>query len=162
VEALADALFYATSAAYVTATVVFLRFLAQGKGDIGTTGPRLIAFGAVAHALHIVVASKVAHVCPVAGIRFPMSVAAMVMCVAYVALRRRLKIAVAGAFIAPLALTTLLASRFVGGSMEPGQKIQSAVLPFHVTTNLVGVALFSLAFAAALLYLVQERRLKQK
>ena len=161
-EELADALFYATAAAYVTAAVVFLRFLAQGKGDIGTTGPRLIAFGAVMHAIHIVVASEVAHVCPVVGIHFPMSVAAMVMCVAYVALRKRLRIEVAGAFIAPLALTSLLASRFVGGTMEPGQKIKSAVLPFHITTNLFGVALFSLAFAAAILYLVQERLLKQK
>ena len=39
-EGLADALFYATAASYVTATIVFLRFLAQGKGDIGTTGRR--------------------------------------------------------------------------------------------------------------------------
>lgn len=161
-EALADALFYATGAAYVTATFVFLRYLARGKGDIGRTGARLIAFGAATHALHIVVASKLANVCPVSGIHYPMSVAAMAMCVAYVFVRKRLKIEVAGAFIAPLALTTLLASRFVGGTMEPGAKIKSAVLPFHVTTNLFGVALFSLAFAAAILYLVQERLLKQK
>jgi ABC-type uncharacterized transport system permease subunit len=162
VETLADALFYATAAAYVTATFVFLRFLARGKGDIGTTGPRLIAFGAVAHAGNIVVASLVLRVCPINGIHFPMSVAAMVMCVAYVFFRKRLKIEVAGAFIAPLALTTLLASKFVGNAAEPGQKIKSAVLPFHITTNLFGVALFSLAFAAAILYLVQERLLKQK
>jgi ABC-type uncharacterized transport system permease subunit len=161
-EVLADALFYATAASYVTATVVFLRFLAQGKGNIRTTGPRLIAFGAILHAAHIVVASLVLRVCPVEGIHFPMSVAAMAMCVAYVLVRKRLKVEVAGAFIAPLALTSLLASRFVGGGAEPGAKIKSAVLPFHVTTNLFGVALFSLAFAAAILYLVQERLLKQK
>ena len=43
-----------------------------------------------------------------------MSVAAMAMCVAYVLVRKRFKVEVAGAFVAPLALTTLLASRFVG------------------------------------------------
>lgn len=161
-EVVADALFYATAAAYVVASVVFLRFLVRGKGDVGTTGPRLVATGAALHAAHIVVASKVANVCPVAGIHFPMSVAAMVMCVAYVLFRRRLRVEIAGAFIAPLALTSLLASRFVGGTMEPGARIQSAILPFHVTTNLFGVALFGLAFSAAALYLVQERLLKRK
>src|SRR5262249_24100200 len=38
----------------------------------------------------------------------------------------------------------------------------SAILPFHVTMNLLGVALFSLALAAAALYLVQEKLLKAK
>lgn len=159
---LADGLFYLTAATYVTATFVFLRFLTRGTGDVGVRGPLLIAIGAVLHAAHIIVASIVLNVCPVAGIHFPMSVAAMVMCVAYVALRKRLRVEVAGTFIAPLALTSLLASRFVGATLEPSAGMKSAILPFHVTTNLFGVALFALAFSAAALYLVQERLLKKK
>ena len=161
-EVVADALFYATAAAYVTASAVFLRFLVRGTGEVGKRGPRLVAFGAVLHAAHIVIASLVLNVCPVEGIHFPMSVASMLMCVAYVLFRRRLRVEIAGAFVAPLALTSLLASRFVGGGAEPGAKIKSAILPFHVTTNLFGVALFSLAFSAAALYLVQEHLLKKK
>lgn len=156
----AEVLFYATAAAYVAASAMFLRFLARGKGDVGVLAPRLVGLGAAAHAGHIVLASLVLHVCPVEGVHFPMSVAAMTMCVAYVFARRRLKIEVAGAFIAPLALTTLLALHFVGG--EPEARIRSAILPFHVTTNLIGVGLFTLAFSAATLYLVQERLLKRK
>lgn len=158
---LAEVLFYLTAATYVAASVLFLRFLARGKGDVGS-GPRLIAFGAAFHAANIVLASIVLHVCPVEGIHFPMSVASMAMCVAYVIARRRLRIEVAGAFIAPLALTSLLASRFVGGGTEPGARVKSVILPFHVTTNLMGVALFTLAFSAATLYLIQERLLKKK
>jgi len=161
-ETIADGLFYATAASYVAASVVFLRFLVAGKGNVDRTAPRLVAFGAVFHAAHIVAASLVLNVCPVEGIHFPMSVTSMLMCVAYVVFRRRLKVEVAGAFIAPLALTSLLASRFVGGGMEPGARIKSAILPFHVTTNLFGVALFSLASSAAALYLVQENLLKKK
>ena len=86
----------------------------------------------------------------------------MAMCVAYVAFRRRYRLEVAGAFIAPLALTSLLASRFVGGGAEPGDRLKGAILPFHVSANLVGVALFGLAFSAAILYLVQERLVKKK
>jgi len=160
-EAAADVLFFATAAAYIAASALFLRFLAQGKGEAGVLPPRLVAVGALTHGAHIVLASLVLHVCPVEGIHFPMSVAAMTMSLAYVLFRRRLKIEVAGAFIAPLALTSLLASHFVGNA-EPTARMRSAILPFHVTTNLIGVGLFTLAFSSATLYLVQERLLKKK
>lgn len=161
-DTVAELLFYLTAAVYAAASLLFLRFLARGKGDVGVLGPRLIGVGAALHAMHIVVASLVLRVCPVEGIHFPMSVAAMAMSVAYVLARKRLKVDVAGAFIAPLALTSLLASRFVGGGAEPGARIKSAILPFHVTTNLFGVALFTLASSAATLYLIQEHLLKKK
>ena len=161
-EIAAEVLFYLTAACYVVASVLFLRFLARGKGDVGTAAPRLIGFGAALHGCHIILASLVLGICPVEGIHFPMSVASMTMCLAYVFARRRLKIAVAGAFVAPLALTSLLASRFVGGGAEPGQHIKGAIMPFHVASNLFGVALFTLAFSAATLYLIQERLLKAK
>ncbi|HSO36358.1 MAG TPA: cytochrome c biogenesis protein CcsA [Labilithrix sp.] len=161
-ETSANVLFFLTSATYVAASALFLRFLIRGKGDVGKLGPRLIALGALLHATHICVASLVLRVCPVEGIHFPMSVASMLMCVAYVFARRRLRVEVAGAFVAPLALTSLMASRFVGGGAEPGEGIKSFILPFHVTLNLFGVALFGLAFSAATLYLVQERFVKSK
>jgi len=161
-ELTANVLFGLTAAVYVTASILFLRYLVQGKGDIERMGPRLIGLGAVLHAGHICMWSLILRVCPVEGIHFPMSVAAMSMCVAYVAARKRLRVEVAGAFIAPLALTSLMASRFVGGAAEPGERIKRFLLPFHVTLNVFGVALFGLAFSAAALYLVQERLVKQK
>jgi hypothetical protein len=56
-ESFANVLFVLTSATYVVASAIFLRFLIRGKGDVGTLGPRLIALGALLHAAHIVVAS---------------------------------------------------------------------------------------------------------
>ncbi len=90
-----------------------------------------------------------------------MSVVSMLMCALYVGLRKKFKIDVVGAFVVPMALTSLMASRFVGGAVAT-PRLKSAILPFHVAMNLFGVALFSLAFAAAALYLVQERLLKEK
>jgi ABC-type uncharacterized transport system permease subunit len=162
-EVAADILFYATAACYVVASGLFLRFLLRGTGQEGERiAPRLVGVGAVLHGGHIVLASLVLRVCPVEGIHFPMSVASMVMCIAYFVARKRFRLEIAGAFVAPLALTSLLASRFVGGGAEPGARIKSVILPFHVTVNLTGVALFALAFSAAALYLVQERLVKQK
>ncbi len=103
----------------------------------------------------------VLHVCPVEGIHFALSVAALLACVAYVLARLRYQVDVVGAFVAPQALAFLLASRFVG-PVDDEPRLRSALLPFHVISNLIGIALFSMAFAAAVAYLLQERRLKNK
>lgn len=161
-ENAADALFYLTVAAYAAASFSFLRFLTRGKGDVGVVGPRLVAVGAALHACQIVIASLVLRVCPVEGIHFPMSVASMMMCIGYVIVRKRLKIEVAGAFVAPLALMSLLASHYVGGGLDPSGRMRGAIVPFHVISNLLGIALFTLAFSSAALYLIQERLLKKK
>jgi ABC-type uncharacterized transport system permease subunit len=156
----ADALFLATAATYLGACALFVAYLA-GRGDWALrVAPRLVGLGAAMHAAHIVVASLVLKVCPVEGIHFSMSVVSMLACVAYLVARLKFRIDVVGAFVAPVALTFLLASHFAPA--EPSQKVKSAILPFHIFSNLFGVALFTLAFAAACAYLVQEARLKQK
>jgi ABC-type uncharacterized transport system permease subunit len=161
-EPAAQLLFALTTAAYTLASAIFIRFLLRGKGDVAKLGPRLIAFAAALHASYIIVASLIAKVCPVEGIHFPMSVASMLMCGGYLVLRRRYRVEVAGAFVAPLALTALLATNFVRPGAEPGEKIKGFILPFHVTLSMFGVGLFGLAFSAAALYLVQERLVKKK
>lgn len=164
-----DLLFGATVAAYAAASAMFTAFLLgwpSGESAPAATrpfarwAPRLVAIAVPLHAAHIVASSLVLHVCPVEGIHFAMSIASMLAAFAYVLARGRFRIDVVGAFVAPLALTFLLASRFVGTGGGP--KLRSAILPFHVAANLIGVALFTLAFAAAIAYLLQERHLKQK
>lgn len=158
-----NALFFATASMYVGASILFAAFLfGRGRSAPGVA-PFLIGIGALLHAAHIVVSSLVLRICPVEGLHFPISVGAMLMCTAYAAMRRRFSIDVVGAFVAPLALTALLASRFAGGGpLAPSPHLKSAILPVHILVNLSGVALFSLAFAAAVGYLVQEKLLKQK
>jgi ABC-type uncharacterized transport system permease subunit len=162
---IADALFRMTAVAYLIATLFFFVYLAGAKGGqlAGRLAPRVLVVGAALHAGDIVVSSILLHVCPVVGIHFAMSVVSLFACIAYLAMRSRWRIDVIGAVVAPLALTSLLASRFVGGGdFAPGPRIKSALLPVHVAINLLGVALFALAFGAAALYLVQEKQLKKK
>jgi ABC-type uncharacterized transport system permease subunit len=163
--AVANLLFFATSVAYLAAAVLFLGFLAGAKGVSASArfAPVLLGIGAAMHGAHIYVASEVAHVCPVVGIHSAMSVVSFFLCCVYLALRSRWRIDVLGAFVAPLALSSLLASRFVGGGdIAPGPAVKNALLPLHVTTNMAGVALFSLACGAAITYLVQEKQVKKK
>jgi ABC-type uncharacterized transport system permease subunit len=159
---LVDGLFIATASTYLAACVCFVAFLGNDRFALaGRLAPRLVAAGAVLHATHIVVSSLVWHVCPVEGIHFAMSVVSLLACAVYVVMRSRYRIDVVGVFVAPLALTFLLASHLVVAT-EPAQRYRSTILPVHVTANLLGYALFSLAFAAAVAYLLQEKRLKEK
>ncbi len=160
-NALANLLFVGTALVYGAASALFVAELLGHGGRLARRAPQLVALGIPLHAAHIVVWSLVLNVCPVEGIHFALSVASMLACLAYVMARKRFRIDAVGAFVAPQALTFLLASRLVGApSDEP--RLRSALLPFHVVSNLLGIALFTLAFAAAVAYLLQERRLKTK
>jgi ABC-type uncharacterized transport system permease subunit len=165
--ALAHVLFVATALLYLAASVLFVGNLA-GVGSAGAFGrasrfaPWLVAIGVPCHAAQIVVWSLVLRVCPVEGIHFALSVASMLACLAYVLGRLRFRMDAVGAFVAPQALAFLLASRFVGPAVDGEPRLRSALLPFHVASSLFGIALFTLASAAAVAYLLQERHLKRK
>jgi ABC-type uncharacterized transport system permease subunit len=153
--------FYATVVAYAGATALFFRYLAKpaGGATAGRIGPRVLGLAAVLHAAYVCLASIIANVCPVKSIHFVASIAALLATGLYLAMRRRWNIDALGAFVAPVALTFVLGSRFVGVA---DQGIGGGFLALHVTVNVLGDALFFLAGGTAVLYLVEERRLKQK
>jgi ABC-type uncharacterized transport system permease subunit len=165
-----DVLFLLTALLYAAAAVLFVRFLlgaqtheGEAASRVSPAAPAILAIAAAFHATHVCWYSLVLKVCPVNGVHFPLSVGAMFTGFAFLGLRTRFRLDAAGAFVAPLALATLLASRFVGGGMlAPSPSMKSALLPVHILMNLLGIALFSLASSAAVLYLLQEKRLKDK
>jgi ABC-type uncharacterized transport system permease subunit len=172
-----NALFYATVIAYLAAAVLYLGFLSgvrasarQSLSDISTEevkGPSpaahvLLGLGAAMHVAYIYVAGVITHTCPVEGIHSALSVVSFFLCCVYLSLRGRWRIDVLGAFVAPFALTALLASRIGGGDIAPSAAVKSAMLPVHVALNMLGVAMFWLACAAAITYLVQEKQVKKK
>ena len=123
--------------------------------------PSLLGAGALFHAAYVSIASFVAHVCPVHSVHFILSVAAILAATVYLLARRRFRIDALGLIVGPLGLAFLLSTYFLGAP-DPGHKLSPLFIAAHVLANLLGVALFLLAGAAATLYLVQEKRLKQK
>jgi len=123
--------------------------------------PRLLGGAVVAHAAYICIASFVQHVCPVNSVHFLLSVTSVVAGGVYLVVRLRHRIDALGVLLAPLGLAFLLGTFFLGQPAH-GASASPAFLATHVLVNLIGVALFVLAGAAAILYLLQERRLKLK
>jgi len=146
--------------AYLAAAVIFFVQILRREGA-PRGGPWLLAGGALAHFLYVTLASTVARVCPVESVNFALSVASLVATAAFLLARLRWTLDALGVVVAPLGLVPLLGTRLAGLDAA-GQRLPPVFLTLHVAANLVGLALFSLAGAAAAFYLFVERRLKQK
>jgi ABC-type uncharacterized transport system permease subunit len=123
---------------------------------------RLLAFGALLHAGHVVSASLLTRICPVESLHFALSLSALVAVVVYLVLHRRSRLYAVGVFVAPIGLTFLVAAQFVGNSEVLERPFSRMLLSLHIAANVLGVGLFLLAGAAGVFYLVQESRLRKK
>ncbi|WP_437898773.1 cytochrome C assembly family protein [Sorangium sp. So ce124] len=123
--------------------------------------PLLLGLGALGHATYVTLASFVARVCPVHSVHFMLSVASLLAIGVYLVARRRFRVDALGLLIGPLGLAFLLGTFFLG-KPHPEPKFSPLFIAAHIMANLLGIALFLLAGASAALYLVQEKRLKQK
>lgn len=161
---LVAALLILTAATYAAAAVAFLVHVsgrAKARGFV-RAGVALLGVGAALHATHIVVSSMVLNICPIKGIHFALSVVSMLACVVFLVMRARYRLDAVGVLVAPLALTFLVGSQAAHADASAAGPVKSAVLPVHVLANLLGEALFLLAFAAAVAYLVADKQLKKK
>jgi cytochrome c-type biogenesis protein CcsB len=75
----------------------------------------------------------------------------------------RFGLMVLGSFVAPLALVLMIISIAIPG-MESTVRpmLKSAWLTVHVGSIFIGDAMFVITFAAAIMYLIQERHIKKK
>jgi len=82
--------------------------------------------------------------------------------VAYLAIGALRRHAVLGVFVTPLALFSILVASVLPKRIEPLVPVlQSHWLPVHVGVSFAAYAMFTLAFVAALTYLLQWRSLRQ-
>ncbi|MFT3775490.1 MAG: cytochrome c biogenesis protein CcsA [Minicystis sp.] len=155
---------------YASASGLFYLEVARARGpkDQPATplarpglAPGLLTAAALGHAGYVALASLVAHVCPIHSVHFLLSVASLFASATYLTARRRFRIDALGLLVGPLGLAFLLGTFFLG-KPEPAARLSPLFITLHVLSNLIGVALFLLAGGAAALYLVQERRLKEK
>ncbi|MEZ4298720.1 MAG: cytochrome c biogenesis protein CcsA [Polyangiaceae bacterium] len=174
IEVLTTGSFVAAVLAYAAATALFFLDVVRAPARAlprpvpaapsaprRVTGPRLLGAAALAHAAHVTLASFVAKVCPVHSVHFMLSVAALLAVAIYLPARRRFRIESLGLLVAPLGLAFVMGT-FLLGRPEPEAHASPLFIALHVLSNLLGVALFLLAGGAAVLYLVQDRRLKNK
>jgi len=158
---LAELAFSTTVLAYAAACALFFAHLARrgASGRLARAARWHLGIAAGCHGAWIALASLGENVCPVGSIHFLGSVAAFFASILYLGLWKRARLEALGVFVAPVALTFVLGSRFVE---TPERHMTGAFVALHVLVNLLGEAFFLLACGAAVLYLLQEKQLKQK
>lgn len=156
----ADLLLVVTALAYAVASGLYFSQLAGREFGARFARP-VLATAAVLHLGHFFVSNANAKACPITGVNVATSLMALIAVSIFFVVSRVKKLEVVGAFVAPQALAAIVAARFAG-SPDATPAVRSAVLPLHITTILLGTALFAVASALAATYLLQEKQLKKK
>lgn len=148
---------------YLGATVAALASVAARQESRRTLLPRLLTMGFVAHAVAIASQSLSAGHLAVTTFDEALSFLALLLVAMFLIIQLRRPLVALGAVVSPLAFGLTLAADAVYRETRPLPAVlDSAWLPVHVILSFLGDAVFALAFSASLLYLVQERRLKNR
>jgi ABC-type uncharacterized transport system permease subunit len=100
------------------------------------------------------------HVHPAESVREALGLLAWLLAGGYLAAASRYRLELAGAVVAPVALGILAAARLTPAGAEPqGLNTLGRV---HIMLAIVGVSIFAVASALAIIYLLEERSFKQK
>jgi ABC-type uncharacterized transport system permease subunit len=161
---LATIAFYLGVIAYSAASTLFFLDLVRRDSTVPRPiwAPRLLGIAAGFHAVHVVSASLLSRLCPVGSLHFGLSFSALCAAGVYLLVHRRANLFATGAIVAPVALTFLVGAQFVGSGGDVDESVSRPLLAFHITANVLGVGLFVVAGASGILYLFQDRRLRNK
>ncbi|HTG17052.1 MAG TPA: cytochrome c biogenesis protein [Blastocatellia bacterium] len=123
-----------------------------------------VAFGA--HTAWLVIKGIRANRCPLVGTEEMSSFLSWSLVVSYLIASRWYRAAALKTFVFPivLALATIAAISpdMQGGERAVNQPLQDVLLPVHVGLILLAYAAFFITFGAGLMYIIQERELKNK
>ena len=155
-------LFIGTSLLYALACMLYALLLAHGTASLRRIANTVLAAALGAHAAFLLSQFSAFANDGYIGLHHWFDFMAFGMALVFLISTLRQRIAILGAFVVPLSLMLLLASG-LGRSYAPVPPgIQSAMLSLHIGTNIGGLISFSLAFAAAIAYVVQERLLRRR
>jgi cytochrome c-type biogenesis protein CcsB len=146
---------------YLAATAAYALHFARPGQKAGVMAPWLLMLGFLVHS--VATAARFARVgTPVLTFDQGLSFFAWLLVGIYLVVRRQDRHTVIGAVVSPLACALTLASvaLYNEGATPVPAELRSPWLPVHVTLAFLGNAVFALAFAISVVYLVQERSLK--
>lgn len=155
-------IFVAAVALYALSCALFFAHLYRGDEQSMRWAPRLLWLAMAAHGLFITCDYVLLGHTPTADIYETSAVLSLVIALAYLASMRKHRLTVLGAFITPVTLLLFLAAGLRNSVPPVPEHVRSALLPLHIAVNMLGIAAFALAFAAALGYVIQEQLLRKK
>lgn len=156
------ALFISTGALYVLACGLYFAFLYRGDERWGRYGNWALAVATASHVAFVVGDYVTAGRVPFGDIHETLSPLALLIVLAYLLAQRKWPILVLGAFLTPVTLLLFMGGAIGRSVGTVSPEVRSALLPWHIGVNVLGIVAFAFAFALALAYVIQERLLRRK
>ena len=142
------------------ASLVYLISLRKKFSQLGTIA---LMGGFIVQSLALVSRYIEAGHTPITNLHESLSFFAWSIVGVYLLLNWKYRVDVLAAFISPMAaVLIILASLFPKEILPVAPVLNSFWLPIHVIFAFIGDAMFALAFAAGVMYLIQERQIKSK
>ena len=148
---------------YLLASLGYFVYLVYRRPLVSTLASGTVGFGLISQTFSIAIRSSQTGHGPYTTSYEVAMFLAWFMVVIYFLTEWKYKIKDLGAFVIPLVFIIMLVSVFL--SKEAGLVPESEVrlwLTLHRTLSIVGYAAFSIAFAAGIMYLIQEHQVKTK
>jgi cytochrome c-type biogenesis protein CcsB len=160
-----NALTFLTLALYLASTALYLVYLLRQRERLHRVAFGLLAGGFVVHTAAIGAEAVQMGTVPAFNLHQALSLAGWALTGVFVVFQWRggFPLRILGVFAAPLASLAMLAAvQFPADAVPEGEELRSLWVTFHVVILFVGEAAFALACGAGVLYLLQERAIKQK
>lgn len=153
----------ATSLLYLAGVLLYLYFIVTLNEKGARLGRMVLLVAVVLHAAGFALRYSTAGYTPVTNLFESLSFFAFSIAGVFLAVEVRYNLRTLGAFVAPLAFAFSIFAAFLPGEVAGlSPALDSWWLPVHVVLLFVGDAVFTVAFGAAIMYLLQEKQVKRK
>lgn len=158
-----DSLLLAAIVLYFLSAAGYLAFLFRQQERFNLAGFYLLVAGFVLHTIYILYGfSMVGHL-PVHNLGETLSIAGWAIAGLFALFQVKYNLKILGVYAAPLSAGATMAAALLSTEPVTADKIlQSYWLFFHIVTVFLGDAAFTLACGLGIIYLVQERAIKNK
>jgi ABC-type transport system involved in cytochrome c biogenesis permease subunit len=153
---------FLTVLAYTLSFASYVRFLYSGREMAGRLGTVLLALGLVVHYFALLERSRGLHTVPYHDLYGSMSLFGWLLALTYLGLELYHRQRSVGAFVLPFILAFFLAAHLAPADRLSPTPARGPVFAFHVTLSILAYAAFALSFVVSLIFLVENRLLRNR
>lgn len=158
-----DLVYTATLTLYLLATAAYLAYLIKPSELAGHIARWLVYGGFAIHLTFTLMRAFAAGHTPITNLHESLSFFALCIIGTFIVFERKYRLSILGSFVIPVALLIILASVMRPSTIVPlNPALKSQWFAVHTIMAFLGYAMFTIAFGAAVMYLIQQYLLKNR
>jgi ABC-type transport system involved in cytochrome c biogenesis permease subunit len=140
----------------------YIGFLASARRGVGVAATVFLMGGIVLHYLALMERSRWSHTVPYDDLYGSLSLFAWLLAATYLGLEFYHRQRSVGAFVLPVVLAIFAVASTGTSTVAKPPQAGGPLLALHITMNVLGYAAFALSFVLSLIYLIQNRLLRNR